>query len=326
MQEASTRKNSTFRWLVLAVATIAVALMIPGAAFAAPVRVMIDPGHGGRDAGAVGGNLMEKQSNLQISREVVNEAKRQGWAVQMTRRGDRFIGLVQRPAKAKAFHADVFVSIHSNSTGRKAMGNMTIYRTPQSRKLGRAIMRELGPTTSYTDIGNRRDVRGLAVLRASKTPAVIVEVLSVTAAKERVRLKNPGERRKLAQAIVRGIASYEGVAYKPLPQPKRSQEPTTRQPAAPKPIPNAPAKAGDVKSVKAQPKRPAVSLRDAVAVPSANDDAKRTDAGNVATSAEPTAVAPTPAQPLVSVLMSLTAEAVAPLGNSVEPTPPAAQQ
>ena len=223
MQEETTRKLPAFGRLRLALAALAVALAIPTTAFAAPVRVMVDPGHGGKDAGAIGGNLMEKRTNLQISREVVNEAKRQGWTVEMTRRSDRFIPLVQRPAKAKAFRADVFVSIHSNSTGRKAMGGMTIYRTAQSRKLGRAIMRELGQTTGYTDIGNRRDVRGLAVLRASKTPAVIVEILSVTAAKERVRLKNPGEQRKFAQAIVRGIAQYEGVTYKPLPEPRRPE-------------------------------------------------------------------------------------------------------
>lgn len=203
-----------------ATAALGLSLTLPATAFAAPVRLMIDPGHGGKDPGAVSGPAVEKKINLQISRAVAKEARRQGWSVAMTRDSDRFIPLTQRPARATSYRADVFVSIHANSTGKSQKGAMTIYRTKQGKRLGRAIMGELSPLTRYRDIGNRSDVRGLAVLRASKKPAVIVEVMSVTAPRERNRIRDPKVQKRIAQAIVRGIAKYKGVHYKSAEKPK----------------------------------------------------------------------------------------------------------
>ncbi len=210
-----TRKtSSTYRRLAVGLAAVVIALVLPTAAFAAPVRLMIDPGHGGSDPGAVGGKLQEKNSNLEISKDVARDARRQGWSVGMTRTNDAFVGLVERPMMATRAGSDVFVSIHSNSTGNHNMGSMTIYRTAQGKRLGQAIMNELAPITPYTDIGNKQDVRGLAVLRASKKTAVLVEVLSVTPRHERAQLQDPAVQKEVAQAIVRGIAKFERVKYK----------------------------------------------------------------------------------------------------------------
>lgn len=181
----------------------------------AQVSVTVDPGHGGKDPGAMGPGIMEKRTNLEISKAVVREARRQGWRVSMTRSTDRFVDLVKRPAVANRNRSDVFVSIHSNSTGRKALGNMTIYRTTAGARLGAQIMRQIAPLSGSGDGGNRRDVRGLAVLRAAKRPAVLVEIMSVTAPAERWQLKNPARQHAYAVAIVRGIAAYKHVAFKP---------------------------------------------------------------------------------------------------------------
>lgn len=200
-------------------------------AYAKQVRLFVDPGHGGKDPGAVSRGIKEKDTNLAISRLVVKAAKRQGWKVKMSRNSDKFISLRARPRMAARWKATSTVSVHSNSTGRKALGNMTIYRTKKSKKLGKAITKELNRTTSYRDIGNRRDVRGLAVLRTKK-PTVIVEVLSVTAPKEKRRLRNQGERRKMAEAIVRGVAKAEGVKYiPPKKEAKSKPAPAVSKPA-----------------------------------------------------------------------------------------------
>ena len=99
-------------------------------------------------------------------------------------------------------------------------------------------MSQLSPLTSYKDIGNRKDVRGLAVLRASKRPAVIVEALSITAPTERAQLLNTQAQKKYAQAIVRGIARYKHVAYKPLPSTTPTTPPVSSPPTAtPAPAP-----------------------------------------------------------------------------------------
>lgn len=218
--------SAVVRRSAAAIAAAGLVLAMPTTAMAANVRVMIDPGHGGKDPGAVSGNVVEKKVNLQISRAVAKEARRQGWDVAMTRNNNRFIPLEKRAAKASTYRADMLVSIHANSTGKQHKGGMTIYRTKQSKRLGRAIMGEMAPITRYKDIGNRRDVRGLAVLRASKKPAVIVEVMSVTAPHEKRRIKDPKVQKRIAQAIVRGIANYKGVDYKPVTKPKPKPKPT----------------------------------------------------------------------------------------------------
>ncbi len=231
---AASQKFSAKRRFAVTVAGLGLALALPASAYAAPVSIVIDPGHGGKDPGAVSHGLQEKRSNLAISLAVAKEAKRQGWKVSMTRDDDRFIPLNKRPAKANRSRADVFVSIHSNSTGSRKDGTMAIYRSKSGKRLGRAIMSELQPLTPYKDIGNRKDVRGLAVLRGSKRPAVLIEVLSVSTPSERRQLKDPEARAKYAQAIVRGIAKFKHVDYKPIdqPQPELKTEPTPLPPTS----------------------------------------------------------------------------------------------
>jgi hypothetical protein len=109
--------------------------------------------------------------------------------------------------------------------GKRPRGAMTIYRGKKSKRLGSRIMRELKPLTDYKDIGNRRDVRGLAVLRGSKTPAVIVETLSLSSPAERKVLKSESGRREIAEAIVRGVAEFENVKYIEPAKPKPKKEP-----------------------------------------------------------------------------------------------------
>lgn len=180
---------------------------VPVTASAAPkVRLWVDAGHGGKDPGAMAGGIREKDSNLVIARMVAAQARRRGWVVRTTRQGDYFVPLATRTRRANDWGADVFVSIHSNSMGKRPRGYMTIYRTKAGARLGADIMSELDPMTDYADIGNRSDYRGLAVLRRAQAPAVIVELLSVSSPQERKVLTTRAEQRKMARAIVRGIA------------------------------------------------------------------------------------------------------------------------
>lgn len=206
-------------------------LALPSTALGADVRLMVDAGHGGKDPGAVSGAVVEKKTNLAISKLVVKAAKRQGWSVAMTRKDDRFIPLNARPAKAKKFKATATVSIHSNSMGSRKTGNMTIYRGTKSKRLGGRIMDELAPMTDYKDIGNRKDSRGLAVLRGASNPTVIVEVLSVSNKEENARLRDPEFQAETAEAIVKGVAHFHGVDYRP-PVVKKAEPASKATPAA----------------------------------------------------------------------------------------------
>ncbi|MHB8762522.1 MAG: N-acetylmuramoyl-L-alanine amidase [Coriobacteriia bacterium] len=182
---------------------------------AARVRLMVDPGHGGKDPGAVSGTIYEKDISLHISAKVVSAAARQGWNVGLTRDADRFVPLDARPASAALWGATALVSIHANSYGPTPKGNMTIHRGGAGQVLGQEIMDEVAPLTAYEDIGNRHDVRGLAVLRGATVPAVIVEVLSLSAQPELEALVDSGVQTQYAEAIVKGVADFHGVAYVP---------------------------------------------------------------------------------------------------------------
>ena len=84
--------------------------------------VVIDPGHGGKDSGALGGSrrYMEKSIVLQIGLKVRRYLQRLGFKVHMTRSGDYFVKLGRRTHFANIKHADAFVSIHANAvSGRK---------------------------------------------------------------------------------------------------------------------------------------------------------------------------------------------------------------
>jgi N-acetylmuramoyl-L-alanine amidase len=80
-------------------------------------RIVIDPGHGGRDPGAVGvGGIYEKDIALAISRKVAERARRRlGVEVILTRDADEFIPLEGRPGIARTHRGDLFISIHANS-------------------------------------------------------------------------------------------------------------------------------------------------------------------------------------------------------------------
>jgi len=81
--------------------------------------IVIDPGHGGYDSGAVSGRKMEKRLVLQISKRVERYLKKMGYRVYLTRKDDRFLKLSQRTRVADKKDAKVFVSIHANSVPKK---------------------------------------------------------------------------------------------------------------------------------------------------------------------------------------------------------------
>jgi N-acetylmuramoyl-L-alanine amidase len=92
------------------------------------VRVMIDPGHGGKDPGAIGPTgLKEKDVVLAIGRKIREKLSGSGeFDVRMTRDEDVFIPLEERTAMANKGRADIFVSLHINaSTNRRAEGFST---------------------------------------------------------------------------------------------------------------------------------------------------------------------------------------------------------
>ncbi len=92
-------------------------------------RIVIDPGHGGHDQGTIGpGGLLEKDLVLSIALELQSVLQEKlGAQVILTRSDDRFIALEERSAIANQFRADLFISIHANSSRRRSTSGVETY-------------------------------------------------------------------------------------------------------------------------------------------------------------------------------------------------------
>ncbi len=91
------------------------------------MRIMVDPGHGGKDPGAVRGRYREKDWNLDVAKELARLLKKGGFEVQMTRANDTFIALSERSKKSNQFKADLFVSIHTNASKNRSANGFQVY-------------------------------------------------------------------------------------------------------------------------------------------------------------------------------------------------------
>lgn len=87
-------------------------------------KIMVDPGHGGRDVGALGlTGLLEKDVNLELAKVLADRLRSEGYDVALTRSTDVFIPLSERSQMANQWGADLFVSVHCNSSlSRRARG------------------------------------------------------------------------------------------------------------------------------------------------------------------------------------------------------------
>ncbi len=91
------------------------------------VKVVIDPGHGGKDPGAMGNGVREKDIVLDIARRLAKYLRRAGVKVYMTRDSDVFVSLKERARKANNIMPDVFVSIHANASRNRAARGIEVY-------------------------------------------------------------------------------------------------------------------------------------------------------------------------------------------------------
>ena len=208
------------------------------------VVVVLDPGHGGQDPGTAHNGLVEKDLNLKIAQYCKNELEEYtGVTVYMTRETDILLGnntsedLWNRVAKAKAWGADLFVSIHINSGGGK--GAEVWYPTEnynanigkQGKEVAQEIIEELkkiglsthgnggiytkladGSKYEYAD-GSSGDYYG--IIRHSKNagfPGIIVEHAFIDNEDDAAKLKEESFLKQCGVADATGIANYFGLS------------------------------------------------------------------------------------------------------------------
>jgi N-acetylmuramoyl-L-alanine amidase len=186
--------------------------------------VMLDPGHGGYDPGAVSSQgVYEKSINLQIAQKVKEMLSPCGIEAFLTREEDidyvpagvkgkitkKQIDLNRRIQMASEAKADVFVSLHVNATieGRNS-GAETFYhfKSKSGKELAELIQQELIKISGM----NRRIAKpgDFYVINNTTMPAVIVEVGYLSSVKEQKKLQQSWYQEQLARAIAKGIAVY----------------------------------------------------------------------------------------------------------------------
>lgn len=173
------------------------------------IVVIVDPGHGGKDPGAIGiGGLREKDVILPIAQQVASLLEQQGVQAVMTRKSDYFVDLAPRVTMAERANADLFVSIHANAVGpnRPDVSGLETYYYSSGQRLAQTIHSSILQSLDVKNRGVRR--ARFYVLRKSSMPSVLVEVGFVTGREDAAKLSNPTYRSQMAQAIARGILQY----------------------------------------------------------------------------------------------------------------------
>jgi len=193
--------------------------------------VVLDPGHGGHDKGAVGRrNVLEKLVVMDVARRVEKHLKAAGISVRKTRDDDEFIPLKERAARAARMKADLFVSIHVNgTTSTNVHGTETYVLTAEGEESANSYGSGKGSRAALK--GNRFDAANMAlgfelqkallascnradrgvkrarftVLAEAPCPAALVECAFVTHPEEEDKMIEASFREAMARGISNGI-------------------------------------------------------------------------------------------------------------------------
>lgn len=172
------------------------------------MRIMADPGHGGRDVGAVGPTgLREKDVVLAVClrlQELLSPER-----VLLTRSTDAYLTLAARARLANAASVSACVSVHCNAhTTPQAHGVETFHLTgrPRAAVLAQHLQRQLVAATGWRDRGVKTAT--FALVRLPRMPAALVELGFISNPAEEARLRDEVFRARLAQALADGIMGF----------------------------------------------------------------------------------------------------------------------
>ena len=173
-------------------------------------KICIDPGHGGKDPGAVNGKYQEKDFNLDIAKKLAFFLESEGeFKIIFTRTEDVYVSLDDRFKIANKSKCDFFVSIHINSaTNLAANGIETLcFGEFQDRNLAKYIQKALISATcaKYRGVSH---TNMLYVLNNTKMPAVLIEAGFISNQEDLYSLVDNYYQDKIAGAIALGICDY----------------------------------------------------------------------------------------------------------------------
>ncbi|GAC1348755.1 MAG: hypothetical protein NVSMB19_00430 [Vulcanimicrobiaceae bacterium] len=178
--------------------------------------IVIDPGHGGSDAGAMQNGLVEKDLNLDLSKRLRTVLVARGWQVKLTRETDVDVyapndsahdELQARDDIANNAGARFFISMHTNSyTASYLNGTTTYYYTAQSYPFAQAVHARLAATLPTKDDGIRKE--NFYVIHHTAIPSILIETAFMSNPTDAAYLRSPAFMAKLATAIADGVGDF----------------------------------------------------------------------------------------------------------------------
>lgn len=137
--------------------------------------IVIDPGHGGKDAGAVANGYKEKDINLAVALELANILKGYGYKVILTREGDEYVPLSKRARIANRSGADLFVSIHCNASIDNGADGLETYFLSESRTSEERAVALLENSAVKYDLGNLNPTDEVGIIVGDLIQTLLLE-------------------------------------------------------------------------------------------------------------------------------------------------------
>lgn len=172
-------------------------------------RIVIDPGHGGKDSGAISAKqeLYEKDLNLSTALLVAEALRSAGATVYLTRDTDVYIEMENRTGLSNSKNADAFISIHYNAALKTASGiNTFYYSKDRDKSLASAVQKQLIQATGLRDRGV--EYGDYYVLRENTKPSILLELGYLSNPSEEAVVVAKSYRQTVAQAVLKGLQQY----------------------------------------------------------------------------------------------------------------------
>lgn len=173
-------------------------------------KIVIDPGHGGSDPGAIGPTgLKEKDVVLSVSLKLKNLLESRGVSVVMTRTTDVYLTLQERTQISNNSGADYFLSVHTNSFSNPTSNGTETYSynsTGMGAEVAKSIQNELIKAIGLTNRGFKTD--NFYVIKYNNIPSALVELAFISNPNEETLLASDAFKNKCVEAIATAILNY----------------------------------------------------------------------------------------------------------------------
>ncbi len=169
--------------------------------------IVVDAGHGGKDSGAISGKMYEKEPALKMAKMLQKNLEEKGAKVIMTRDDDTFLSLKDRVSISNFENADMFISIHLNSSEKSHINGIeTHWYKDDSQTLAKIVHAELAQNITANDRGLFKSM--FYVINHTEAPAILVETGFISNSKERDELFESSRQKATAKAIADGVVNY----------------------------------------------------------------------------------------------------------------------